>query len=213
MSGSAAGVKLRLWFIRMVAILIFVNIAAVTGAVVTQYTVSKVSKVYQPFAATSRAAERYTILAQRDMYEYLSELSDSPKSTLANIDHMVEALNEAVQYAPTEAQENALKELKTLAGQYRIAVEQLPNALSGSKDWGRVEEIRKTAIGYGGEAAKRAAALSSWAQDEIRDRNRAATTLSTVALIVFVAVMATSAVVLLALRHWWKEFQDMILGI
>ena len=213
MEKPAAGVQLKRWFTFMVALLVFVNVAAVVCSIIIYTSVHTIAKRYQPFAAACNAAERYTILAQRDMYEYLSELSDSTKSTLRDIDLLIESMDEANKVAPGPEQEAALSEIKKLTGQYRLAVEQLPSVVSGSKDWGRMEEIRKTAVRYGGEVAKRTGDLSAWAQGEIRARNTTSAMITTVALVTFVVVMITSVVVLLILNHWWRRFQDMILGI
>lgn len=208
-----AGVQLRRWFTYMVALLLFANIAAVGGGVLTYNSVRKVTSTYQPFAEAAGKAERFTVVAQRDMYEYLSELSESVDSTLKNIDNAVAAIEEARAAAPSDDKANALAELKTIAGQYRLAVEQLPNAMKGSRDWQRVEEIRRTAIRFGGEVAKRTSDLAAWSQDEIRSRNQTLATMTTGALATFVVVFLLSIFVLLALRHWWTRFQEMLLGI
>lgn len=208
-----AGVQLRRWFTYMVALLLFANIAAVGGGVLTYNSVRKVTATYQPFAVAAGKAERFTVVAQRDMYEYLSELSESVDSTLKNIDNAIAAIEEARALAPSDDKAGALTELKTIAGQYRLAVEQLPNAMKGSRDWQRVEEIRRTAIRFGGEVAKRTRDLATWSQDEIRSRNQTLAMMTTGALATFVVVFLLSVFVLLALRHWWTRFQEMLLGI
>lgn len=208
-----AGVQLRRWFTYMVALLLFANIAAVSGGILTYSSVHSVTKLYQPFAKATGDVERFTLLAQRDMYEYLSELSDSNESTVKNIERLLAAIAEAKAAAPTPKEAAAVSDLKNLADQYRLAVEQLPSALKGSRDWGRVEEIRSTAIRFGTEVAKNASGLATWSQDEIRSRNQTLALLTTGALVTFVAVFLASIVVLLALKHWWTRFQDMILGI
>lgn len=208
-----AGVQLRRWFTYMVALLIFANVAAVGGGVLTYIYVRSATMRYQPFADAAGSAEHFTVLAQRDMYEYLSELSDSNESTLKNIDRAISAIDEARAVAPSSDKEAALAELKTLAGQYRLAAEQLPNAMQGSRDWQRMEEIRRTAIRFGGEVAKRTGELANWSQGEIKSRNQTLTTMTFAALATFVVVFLLSVFVLLALRHWWTRFQETLLGI
>lgn len=208
-----AGVELRRWFTYMVAVLLFVNVAAVSGGLLTYTSVRSVTEKYQPFAMATRKAETFTALAQRDMFEYLSELSDSTDPAIKKIEQLSESIAEAKATAPTEDQAAAIGEIELLVGQYKLAVEQLPKALQGSKDWSRVEEIKVTAIRIGGEVSKRTGDMASWAQDEIRARNQRLTYLTTGAMVTFMVVLLISIVVLLALKHWWTRFQDSILGI
>ena len=208
-----AGVQLRRWFTYMVALLLFANLAAVTGGVLTYTSVHSVTDRYQPFAAAASASERFTLQAQRDMYEYLSELSDSNEIALKRIGQLLDSLDKAKLSAPNAEKENAVAEIKTLVERYRLAVEELPKALKGSRDWSRVEEIRRAAIQFGGEVVKRTGDLAAWSQDEIRYRNQTLAMLTTGAMVTFFVVLMLSVVVLLALRHWWTRFQDMLLGI
>lgn len=208
-----AGQELRRWFTYMVALLLFVNIAAVAGGVLTYSFVHSVTDKYQPFSAAAAAAEKYTVLAQRDMYEYLSELSESNDSTLKNIDQLFAALDRAAQFAPTAEKASALTEIRTMAGQYRLAVEQLPAALKGSRDWSRVEEIRSSARRIGGSVAASTSTMAAWSQDQIRERNQTLSVLTTGAMVTFFIVLVLSVIVLLALRHWWTRFQDTLLGL
>ena len=209
-----AGVQLSRWFTYMVLLLLFVNIAAVAGSIVIYTAVHDISSRYQPFAVATRSIESHIIAAQRDMFEYLSELSDSPDEALKNLDALSASIEEARAAAPGREAEASLDEIKNLADRYRVAVQQLPSAMvGGNRDWARMRELGGTAARFGGEVDKRASDLAAWAQAEIRSRSATSAAITTGALAVFVVVLLASVGVILALRHWWKRFQDMILGI
>jgi hypothetical protein len=208
-----AGVELRRWFTYMVLLLIFVNIATVIGSVIIFKSVDSIVSTYQPFSVHTSEIEQHVILAQRGMYEYLSEMSDSTKATLANVDDLKASIKRAEKFAPGPSQKESLKALDTLSSQYRMAIEQLPNAMEGSRDWSRVEEIRTTSVSYGEEAAKLASDLATEARKEINNRNATAQRVTTITLVVFIIVFFASFLVLLTLRHWWRTFQDTMMGL
>lgn len=208
-----AGVQLKRWFTYMVVLLLFVNIAAVAGSVVINLTVQGVASQYQPFAISTKEVEQHILAAQRDMFEYLSELSDSTSKAQAELDQLASAVDQAKKYAPDAKTVAALEEIKTLSQQYRTAISQLPSVMEGSRDWSQIEEIRSTAVGFGGQVEELAGAMARTAQAEIRDRNQVSAMLTTFSMWTFILVLVLSVVVLIALRHWWKRFQDLILGI
>jgi hypothetical protein len=208
-----AGVQLSRWFTYMVLLLLFVNVAAVAGSILIYRSVHAIAAKYQPFFVATSAVEQHIISAQRDMFEYLSELTDSPEAALKQLDALSGSIEQARAVAPTPEAEATLTEIKSLADRYRVAIEQLPAAMSGSRDWTRMKELGGTAARYGGEVAKKASDLASWAQAEIRGRNDTSSTITTLAMATFIVVLLASVGVILALLHWWKRFQDLILGI
>ncbi len=207
-----AGVQLRRWFTYLVVLLLFVNIAAVVGSIVIYTSVHSVAATYQPFALATTEIEKEIISAQRDMFEYLSELTDSPEKAISHLDILDRTLQRAKERAPGDKIKE-LEEIGRLAAKYRATIGQIPMLLQGSRDWSRVYELRASAIRFGGEVADRAATLAKWSNAEIEKRNGRSGLLTTVEMGTFVLVLGLSVVVLLALKHWWKRFQDLILGI
>jgi hypothetical protein len=76
-----------------------------------------------------------------------------------------------------------------------------------------MEEMKSTAIAYGNEASALASDLSLWAQGKIKEKAAFSTFLTTCAMWGLIGLFITSIVVVIALVHWWKRFQDMMLGI
>jgi ABC-type multidrug transport system fused ATPase/permease subunit len=211
--GKPAGVQLKRWFIVMIVVLLLVSISSVLGAVLTRMTVLDVTEKYQPFQIATTQVEFEVVSAQRDMFEYISELSDTPDSALGHIDKLNEQISRAEALAPTADSKASLETLRTLAAQYRVAIEQLPSVMEGNRDWSRMEEMKSTAISYGDQAASLAAELSTWAQQKIQEKAAFSTFLTTAAMWGLIGLFIASMVVIAALVHWWKRFQDMMLGI
>ncbi len=211
--GKPAGAQLKRWFNYLVLLLLVVNVSAVFGAVLTRITVLDVTDRYQPFQVATATVEMRVVSAQRDMFEYLSELSDSPDKALSQLDKLTGDIKTASLRAPENSVRPDLNELTALLGQYRTAIEQLPAIMEGERDWARLEEMSSTAIRYGDNAAKLASKLSVWAQAEIASAGRNTSLMTTIAMYGLIGLFAASLFVMMALKFHWKRFQDIMLGL
>ncbi len=206
-----AAVQIRWWFSFLVVLLIVVDLAALAGSVVISRTVKVVAAEAEPLASATASIRHEILAAQRDLFRYLSEFSDDTSSALGHLS----ALGPHVAAARTSASSEAGKELDAIeqaAERYRKVLELMPRTAEGSRDWSRLQEYSATAIELGNAVEEKATRLAETAQAEIRRRSVAADRVATAATWAAVGVFAVSVGAVLALRHWWKQFEDVILG-
>ena len=217
-----AGVELRRWFTYLVILLIFVNIAAVGISVVINRAVQGVVADYQPFAIKAGEIEQDITSVQGDMYKYLytgagaknPDLADEQlNKILADMDKVLVKINEVKGIAPGENEEKAMSEIGSRAEQYRNAIEGLSYAFGDTVNFNLLKELLHEANKSGEQVMDSAANLAKEATAEILSRNSRVAWLTSFAMYLFIGVMAASVIVLLALKHWWKLFQDVMLGI
>jgi len=203
-----AGVQIKNWFSLMVGLLIAVNLAALIGSLIVSRSVGRVGSEAVPLANLT-ARMRFKILeAQRDMYQYLAEFSDSTKPALEHLEELSRLVDEVrlIDYSSGVAAE--LREIEDSAERYRKVLELMPSSNEGSRDWTRLREYSATAVEQGNEAARRAQRLAESAQAEIRDSNSASYKISTAAMLTSICVLIASCLITFALLRWWKKLQD-----
>lgn len=206
-----AAVQIQWWFRVLVLLLIAVDLAALAGSVLISRSVRVVAAEAEPLASATASIRHDILAAQRDLFRYLAEFSDD---TSAALSHMA-ALTEHVKAARASASSEAGRELDVIeqsAERYRKVLELMPRTAEGSRDWSRLQEYSATAIDLGNAVEDRATRLAEAAQAEIHQRSVAADRIATAATWAAVGVFAVSILAVLALRHWWKQFEDVILG-
>jgi hypothetical protein len=97
--------------------------------------------------------------------------------------------------------------------QYRKVLELLPRSNQGSRDWTRLQEYSSAAVNLGNTVEDRASRLAQAAQEEIRRRRDDMAHVALATLWISIAALTASGLSVLALRHWWKRFEELILGM
>jgi hypothetical protein len=206
-----AAVQIQWWFRVLVLLLIAVDLAALAGSVLISRSVRVVAAEAEPLASATASIRHDILAAQRDLFRYLAEFSDDTSGALSHLT----ALTTHVKAARASASPEAGRELDVIeqsAERYRKVLELMPRTAEGSRDWSRLQEYSATAIELGNAVEDRATRLAAAAQAEIHRRSVAADRIATAATWVAVGVLVVSILAVLALRHWWKQFEDVILG-
>jgi hypothetical protein len=222
MSDRPAGVELRRWFTYLVALLIFVNITTVTISILINRAVHGVVAEYQPFAQASSEIEQHVTAVQRDMYTYLYTGAGAKNPALAEqqltaigveTDALLARIAKAREITTESANLKSLDEIASKTQQYRNTIDALAYAIGDTVNFNLLTDLLTQANKSGEEVAESAAALQKAARQEIMARNSRASTLTSFAMWLFIVVMGASIGVLLALKHWWAKFQEIMLGI
>jgi len=206
-----AAVQIRWWFSFLVVLLIVVDLAALAGSLGISRSVKIVAAEAEPLASATASIRHEILAAQRDLFRYLSEFSDDTSSALGHLS----ALGPHVEAARKAGSAEAGKELDSIeqaAERYRKVLELMPRTAEGSRDWSRLQEYSATAIELGNAVEERATRMAESAQAEIRRRSVASARVAAAATWAAVGVFVVSVGAVLALRHWWKQFEDVILG-
>ncbi len=208
-----AGVLIRRWFAAMVGLLLAVNGVALVSSVVIARSVRVVVTQTEPIALASAAVRQEILGAQKELFRYLAEFSDDTSRALAALDRLRDHLAEARAVATAPEVATELAAIEKNAEQYRKVLEILPDTSQGSRDWNRLQEYSATAVSLGTEVEESASRLVAAAQEEIRERAGAALRAASWARWGAVATLAASLLVVFALHHWWRRFQELVLGI
>ncbi|GAB4264474.1 MAG: hypothetical protein Kow0092_16140 [Deferrisomatales bacterium] len=207
-----AGVQIRRWFTVLVVLLILVDLAALAGGVAISRSVRVVVDRAVPLAAATAATRHEILAAQRELFRYLSEFTDDTSSALGHLDRLEEQVAAARAASSDPAVVAELDAIETSARRYRKVIELMPGTVAGSRDWSRLQEYSATAVELGFAVEHRASRLAEAAQEEIRTRSVGSARVASVFLGASVAVLFLSLLLVLRLRHWWRQFQDLILG-
>ncbi len=207
-----AGVQIRFWILFLGALLILVDLTALTGSLLVTRSIRVVSERTAPVAATTAAIRQEIMAAQNELFRYLAELSDDTTGAVAHINTLGRHLDTT---RALDVSVEVLAELDTIQAsttRYRKVLALLPGTVAGARDWARLQEYSETAIRLGLEVEQRVGRLADQAQQEILAKNRDATRVANAAMWGSVGVLSVSLLALLALRHWWKRFEDTLLG-
>ncbi|MHB8766063.1 MAG: hypothetical protein ACYDA8_17240 [Deferrisomatales bacterium] len=208
-----AGLLIRRWFVLLVALLLGVDLMALAGSLAISRSVRVVVEEAEPLALASASVRHAILGAQKELFRYLAEFSDDPRASLAHLDqlnlHLAQA--RAVAGSPEVAAE--LAAIEHSAEQYRKVIETFPAPAEGSRDWSRLQEYSATAVRLGGAVEDRATQLVEAAQAEIRRRATEAERVASWARWAAVGILTASVLVVAALLHWWRRFQELMLGI
>jgi hypothetical protein len=208
-----AGVQIRFWIWFLGALLLLVDLTALTGSLLVTRSIRAVSERAAPVAATTAAIRQEIMGAQNELFRYLAELSDDTSRAVARIDSLGQQLTTLRSLDGSDtALAGELDTIRKSAEQYRKVLALLPGTVEGVRDWARLQEYSEAAIRLGLEVEQRVGRLADQAQKEILAKNRDATRVASAAMWGSVAVLTISLLALLALRHWWKRFEDTLLG-
>lgn len=207
-----AGVQIRFWILFLGALLVLVDLTALTGSIVVTRSIRAVSERAAPVAATTAAIRLEIMAAQNELFRYLAEMADDTKRALTHLDALDRHLETTRTLDVADASREELKSIQASADRYRKVLQLLPGTVAGVRDWARLQEYSETAIRLGLEVEQRVGQLADQAQQEIQDKNRNATRVAQAAMWGSVGVLSVSVLALLALRHWWKRFEDTLLG-
>lgn len=206
------GVQIQRCFALLVGLILVVCIVAVTGSTVIFRSVRVVVDEAVPLADRTESLKHEILAAQQGLFRYLAEFSDDTSEVLRHLDRLAEVLAETDRLAASPQVREDLETIKTSAERYRKVVQLLPGTVSGSRDWSRLQEYSATAVALGTAVEEGATRLAESAQAEIQQRSGDSARIANAAMWISVAVFALSMVVILALRHWWKQFQELLLG-
>ncbi|MBI5014282.1 MAG: hypothetical protein HZB55_02175 [Deltaproteobacteria bacterium] len=211
--GKPAGLQIRRWFGFLVTLLLVVNGLGLAGSIVISRSVRAVVEEAEPLANSTEFIQREILAAQRTLFQYLAEFSDAPTAALGHLDAVDQrvAVMRAAHPSPAVAAE--LDKILEGTDRYRKVLELLPRSSQGSRDWTRLQEYSSAAVNLGTAVEERASRLAQAAQEEIRRRRDDMATVAVAALWTSIAALTASALSVVALRHWWKRFQELILGM
>jgi hypothetical protein len=211
--GKPAGLQIRRWFGFLVSLLLVVNVLGLAGSIVISRSVRAVVEEAEPLANSTAFIQREILAAQRALFQYLAEFSDAPTAALGHLDAVKRrvAVMRANPLTPAVAAE--LDKIETSTDQYRKVLELLPRSNQGSRDWTRLQEYSSTAVNLGNAVEDRASRLAQAAQEEIRRRRDDMAHVALATLWTSIAALTASGLSVLALRHWWKRFEELILGM
>ncbi len=209
--GKPAGVQIRRWFVILVCLLVCTNLAGLAISVAITRSVRTVAGHAAPLASATAAVRTEILAAQREMFRYLAEFSDDTEAARGHLDRLAEQLQQARAVAGSEEVGAALEAIGKSAERYRKVLELMPETVSGSRDWARLQEYSTRAVELGQDVEQGATRLADQAQAEIQRHNRASAQVADGASWAAGAVLVASLFTVLYLRHWWKRFQDQIL--
>ena len=207
-----AGVQIRFWILFLGVLLILVDLAALTGSLLITRSIRVVSERAAPVAAITAAIRQEIMTAQNELFRYLAELTDDTTQAVAHLDALGRHLDSARALDASPEERAELDTIQASTTRYRKVLELLPGTVKGARDWARLQEYSETAIRLGREVEQTVGQLADQAQQEILTKNRDATRVASAATWGSVGVLAVSLLALLALRHWWKQFEDTLLG-
>jgi hypothetical protein len=208
-----AGVQIRRWFAFLVGLLLVVNLLALTGGLVVSRSVRAVVEEAEPLATATAAIQREILGAKSELFQYLAQFSDSPDGALVHLDAVSKTLGQMRAISHSKETDAEVERMQQSTNQYRKVLELLPRTTQGSRDWSRIQEYSNTAVTLGKDVEGLAKGLSDTAQKEIRERSTSMARGATTALWLSVAAILASLGSLAALHHWWKRFQELILGM
>ncbi len=211
--GKPAGIQIKRWFGMLVGLLLVVDLAALGGSFVISQSIRRVVAQAEPLASATAAIRAETLGAQRDLFRYLAEFVDDTTPALQHLDNVGPHVQVARAGVGTGLLANDLDEIEKSVERYRKVLELMPRTVEGSRDWSRLQEYSSTAIELGNAVEEISTRLAQAAQEEIRVRSRNANRAAAAAMWTSVGVFALSIFAILALRHWWKQFQELLLGM
>jgi len=145
--------------------------------------------------------------------DLLAQFSDAPTAALGHLAAIDRSVAEIRAHPRAAAVASELDKIQQSTDRYRKVLELLPRSEQGSRDWTRLQEYSSTAVSLGTAVEERASRLAQAAQEEIRRRRDDMAHVALAALWTSIAALTASGLSVVALRHWWKRFQELILGM
>lgn len=211
--GKPAGLQIQRWFGFLVMLLLVVSGLGLAGGIVISRSVRAVVDEAEPLAQSTAFVQREILAAQRGLFQYLAEFTDTPAAALGHLDAVSKRVAEMRSGPLSPAVTAELDKIHEATDQYRKVLELLPHSTQGSRDWTRLQEYSATAVNLGNAVEERASRLAQAAQEEIRRRREGMARVAAITLWVSIGALAASAGSVVALRHWWKRFEELILGM
>ena len=211
--GKPAGVQIYRWFAFLVGLLIAVNLVGLAGSFVISRSVRAVVEEAEPLATSTASIQSEILAAQRDLFQYLAEFSDDPSAAVNRLNALTAKVREVRKLSVPDEVSAELESIERSAEQYRKVLELLPRTVQGSRDWTRLQEYSAKAVELGKGVEERSRRLAEAAQQEIRRRSKKAASVARAATWIAVAALIASGLSVASLRHWWKRFQEVILGL
>lgn len=204
-----AGVQIRRWFSFLVGLLLVVNVCALTGWLFVAHAIRTVVEEAEPLALSASTLQRELLAAHSELFQYLGDFTPSPDKSLAHLDAVVAVLGQLRENPLSRGIALELDEMQLGTAQYRNVVEALLHTVPGSRGRLRIRACKAAAGNLEGLAEK----VVQAARREISQRSRSTERAAVAALWACVLASLASVVGIFALRHWWKRFQDQILGM
>ncbi len=211
-AGDPAGIQIKKWLVILVSMIVLVNVMAAGSLLVLQRSVTAIQRRYQPVMVAASDITTQVYQAQTSLYKYLGEyLADT-----SEVEQRTDALEATVEGAlgmesAAEWQEQ-LEAIRDGLIRYRVVVRNLP-AIGAETDWQEVDEFRAQAVALGRSMEEQASRLKDEVGSRISERASRSLALSRVAVVIFVGLLALSALITVLLLAWWRQFQDMILNL
>ena len=209
-----AGVQIYRWFVVLVALLVTVDVAALAGGFFVARSVRPIAAEAEPLAGAAMSIQSEILAAQRDLFGYFSEFAEDTAPALAHVDALLDRVVEARRIGTSPEVLAALDSIDVSAQKYRKGLDLLPHGIQGARERGRLQEHGARAVVELGVALEEGARrLASAARGEIRRKSSDAAAAVRSAVWGSVGVLVASTLAIAVLRHCWKRFQDVILGL
>ena len=208
-----AGVQIYRWFVVLVALLVTVDVAALAGGFFVARSVRPMAAEAEPLAGAAMSIQSEILAAQRDLFGYFSEFAEDTAPALAHVDALLARVVEARRIGTSPEVLAELESIDGSAQKYRKGLEFLPRGIQGARERGRLQEHGARAVELGVALEEGARRLASAARGEIRRKSSDATAAVRSAVWGSVGVLVATTLAIAVLRHCWKRFQDVILGL
>jgi hypothetical protein len=211
-AGQPAGIQIKKWLIILVSLIVVINVMAAVSLVVLQRSMMDIQGRYQPVMISASEISAQVHQAQASLYRYLGEYVPDTAEVRQSTALLEESLEEALGQKAAGEWQAELEAIRGNLAKYRVVVSNLP-AIGAGTDWGEVDEFRSQAVVLGQSMEEQASRLKAEVGSKIRSRAERSLRVSSVAVIVFLCLLALSALITGLLFVWWKQFQDMILNL
>ena len=207
-----AGVQIRFWIRFLCLLLVLVDLTALIGSLMVTRSIRVVSERAAPVAASTAAIRNEIMAAQNELFRYLAELADDTSHAMSHLDALAVHVGSTRALDVSAEVKSELDTIQDSASRYGKVLALLPGTVEGARDWSRLQEYSETAIRLGLDVEQKVGRLADQAQQEILAKNREASRVAAAAMWGSVGVLTISLAALLALRHWWKRFEETLLG-
>lgn len=213
-----AGVQIKRWFLTLVLLLLVVNIISVASLYVVYTKIDDIKAAYQPVMNSSSIINENIMTAQLDLYKYLSDYQDNLSPVYAstgNLTKELKEINRIVVEKSITLDVNQLNEILDSTQRFEKAIKQLEtvNEKSGTVDWDKVNELRRSAVESGTEAFNKAKAVNNDVNLLITKHNIRVTLIALIVVCVLFIFLIVSVIIMIQLLYWWRKFEDLILEL
>lgn len=213
-----AGVQIKIWFLTLVILLLFVNLISVISLFLVYNYVNDIKVAYQPIVKSSSIINEKILMAQIDLYKYLSEYQkdlDTVFVKTAELLNEIKNIEEIVKEKKIHSIEmNLLTDTLESAKRFEKAIKQLQLVeKKGNMDWEKINALRSYAMDMGMETLNNAASVNNLINLLITKQHIHVTLVTLVVVCMLFIFFVISVIIVIQLHYWWRRFEDIILEL